>query len=174
MGTLITWIPGSVDGKHEATRLHFRFRAYSNLKMPNELNKNELGNYPNLIVVGHRSEFDYTQQEQLTQSLKGSACKEVVLACCDSVVPVYEGPLRNNEYLSPAQALANRLNIQVWGTLRPLTFDEVGLGLAFAATFGAKITVARSPSDVLFPSPLWHACRPQSDVDELTDAMSRL
>lgn len=162
---LITWIPESVDGQREARRLHARYRDYSVLRTPTKLAG---ADYMSVIVVGHRSEFTTQMQEAFVQLLQGSTW--VVLALCDSGLAKFKGTLGDNEFWSPAQKLANRMRIRVSSTIRPLTFDEVGMGHAFTLSLGEILIRINPPSS----HALWRDCEPQSGVDELSEGISRL
>lgn len=169
--TLITWIPGSADGRREARRLHDRFRRYSAIRMPERLTRAEIGDYMLLIVVGHREEFAIGDvQESLVRLLDGSGCHWVVLANCSSGLAAYLGPLEHNELWSPAQRLANRLKIKVSGTSRALTFDEVGMGYAFALAVG-EVLIRSNP---IGAPGLWRDYEPQEPIDEITEGIGRL
>jgi len=167
---VITWIPNSGDGMREARRLNARFRNYSVLRAPDKLTTSELSEYMSLIVVGHRGEFGDATQQSLANLLHGSDCHWVVLANCSSGVATSVGALGDNELWSPAQRLANALRIKVSGTARALTFDEVGLGLAFALTLGEVLIRSNPPS----AAHLWRDYEAQSEVDEVAEGISHL
>lgn len=166
--TVITWIPGSTDGIREAKRLHTRFKDNSQLCDPSKLTQETLSRHMYLIVVGHRSELSESGKSQLAQLFSGINGPVLVLALCESAQARYQGPLRDNELSSPAQQLANRLKVEVKGTSRPLTFDEVGQGHAFALALGEVLI----PNNVT--SSLWVSCRAQTGLEEITSQISNL
>jgi hypothetical protein len=167
---LITWIPNSKDGEREARNLNGVFRNYSVLQRPDKLTAETLSDYLSLIVVGHRGEFSSSILDSLSALLRPSHCHWLVLAMCSSAEAAYQGPLQDNELWTPAQRLSNELRIRVSGTKRALLFDEVGKGYAFALAIG-EILIRSDPPN----SPeLWKDCEPQSEIDEITDGLSRL
>lgn len=169
--SLITWVPGSEDGRREARRLQRLFSAYSDIRAPGKISPGELGYYMNLIVVGHRSEISQQLMvESLVRLVGGSGCPWLILANCHSGVAHREGTLGNNELLDPAQALANRLRIRVSGTGRVLTFDEVGRGTAFALALGEILIRSNPPGG----GELWRDFEPQSGLDQLTTMFQNL
>jgi hypothetical protein len=173
---LITWIPNSVDGKREAQRLHKLYSSYATIEQPERLTR--LHDYTSLIVVGHRSEF---QQQGVRSSLRqlfgdeqsvAHGCGWLVLAICRGAVGNYHGALaEGNECLAPARAFAEWAKIKVSGTMRELTFDEVGRGTAFTLVHGELLIRADPPG-----SPgLWRDFEPgAASVDELAEGISRL
>lgn len=167
---LITWIPQSTDGKREAINLNNLYRDYSVLIDLNKLTTSEVSKYMSLIVVGHHSEFLNETLENLVKVVQGSDCTWIVLAMCDSGTTKYYGTLENNELWSKAQKLSNRLKIKVSGTMRPLTFDEVGKGLAFALTL-TEILIRSNPA---MDSQLWKDFEPQNDVDEIIEGFKNI
>ncbi|WP_293938141.1 hypothetical protein [Iodobacter sp.] len=168
---LITWIPGSEDGRREARNLNRKFNNYSVLKAPDKLRPGEGSEYMSLIVVGHRGEFKKDLFSSLVTYLSIARVSWVVLAMCNSSQKNYFGVLsEHNEQHSPAQELANKLNIKVSGTKRDLLFHEVGQGQAFALTLG-EILIRSNPNS---GEDLWFDCEKQSDIDELTEALSSL
>jgi hypothetical protein len=168
---LITWIPNSVDGKREATRLHGLHRNYSVLMAPGSIGKSDPGDYMSTIVVGHREELiEFRIFQSLVDLLSGSGCTWLVLAACHGGETKKFGPLGDNELISPAQALSNRLRIKVSGTTRALTFDEVGKGYAFALTL-KEILIRSNP---VYDNTLWKDHDPQSDLEAITKALEKL
>lgn len=168
---LITWIPDSQDGYREACRLYSLHRENTVMKPPTKLVAGELGDYMSTIVVGHREELLRPQIFQsLIQLLAGSGCTWLVLAACHSGEKKYFGPLGDNELMAPAQYLANRLKIKVSGTTRPLLFEEVGQGRAFAITLG-EVLIRSNPN---YDNTLWKDYMPQNNVDELTGMFKSL
>lgn len=168
---LITWIPGSEDGRREARNLNRKFQNNSVLKAPDKLAPGEASKYMSIIVVGHRGEFGSDLFASLVTYLSLSRVGWVVLAMCNSSSKKYFGPLsEHNEQHSPAQALANKLGVKVSGTKRDLLFHEVGQGLAFALTLG-EILIRSNPNS---GEDLWFDCEKQNAVEELTDAFASL
>lgn len=168
---LITWIPSSIDGMREAKKLHKSFERYSVIKDPGKLTKGDLGKYLSVIIVGHRGEFtanDNKYLESLYALAIGSNCNWIVLANCESGIAARGRPLEVNELWSPGQRLANALKIKVSGTKRPLTFDEVGKGLAFAVVGGILIRSNPLGSD------LWNDFGPQSEMEQVIEGLSNL
>lgn len=170
--SLITWVPNSIDGKREAKKLNNRFHMYSVIKAPESLNKMDVDCHSCMIVVGHRGEFT-ANNNQLFNSLNHlvsmSSCRWIILANCDSGVNYRSGTLTNNELWSPAQRLANMSKKLVSGTKRPLTFDEVGKGLAFALV-NKEMLIRSNPKG----SDLWVDFSPISDVDLITEGLMNL
>lgn len=168
---LITWIPGSEDGRREAKNLNKKFNLHSAIKAPERLEAGEAENYMVLIVVGHREEFTKYLFDSLVTYLSLSRASWVVLAMCNSARKKYFGTLCDgNEQHSPAQLLANRLNIKVTGTNRDLLFHEVGQGHAFTLALGEVLI----PTNTLIEDKLWHVCTKQDEIEELTDAFASL
>lgn len=166
---IITWVPNSKDGQREATKLNTIYKDYSFLLEPSKLTSDMLSNFMSFIVVGHRGEFNDDLYSQLKSLIKDSHCNWLVLANCHSAEARYEGPLGDNELLSPAQSIANDCKIKVSGTTRLLTFDEVGKGYAFALVIG-EVLIRSNP----YGKELWIDLEPQSDIEELTEMMGRL
>ncbi|MCX2778862.1 hypothetical protein [Microbulbifer thermotolerans] len=176
---LITWIPNSIDGAREATKLYRLYKNYAELRPPERLG--DMGEFMSVILVGHRSELlcDYIIQSMLKvfsgkQNLSRTGacgCNWLVLAICEGGVGKYHGALSdNNEILSPARRLADLLKIKVSSTVRPLLFDEVGQGKAFTLACGGLLI--RSNPD---HNPLWYDFEPNKiSIDELANQFSRL
>lgn len=167
--TLITWVPQSIDGKREATRLHQRYRKYSVLRKPENLGS--ASDFMSLIVVGHRQELMQPDVFQsLISHLTTYRASWVVLAACDSGTKEYLGTLQNNDWLSPAQRVANELDVKVSGTTRPLLFVEVGESYAFALVLG-EILLRKNPH---YDDTLWKDYVKQESVEELTEMFGSL
>ncbi|WP_148212658.1 hypothetical protein [Hahella chejuensis] len=134
-----------------------------------------------IILVGHRSELLHQpiihsllsvfSGEQNLARVGAGGCNWLVLAVCDGGVGKFHGALQSkNEILSPARQLADRLNIKVSSTVRPLLFDEVGQGKAFALAQG-EILIRSNPDH----NPLWYDFEPNKVlVDELANMFSRI
>ena len=167
---LITWIPFSNDGSREARKLNALYQNYSDIISLDMLTTSKLSDYLSLIVVGHRGEFSHNYYESLMKIVRGSQCTWVVLANCNSGKAKHSGPLGDNELISPAQKLSNSLGIEVSGTVRQLTFDEVGEGLAFALAVGEILIRSNPPGNFQ----LWRDYVPQSDIEEATEMFSKL
>jgi hypothetical protein len=169
--TLLTWIPDSADGEREVRKLHARYAGYSTLVNSAQVTAADLDKHSLFVVVGHRSEITQTNTfHSLAELVRQSTCQWVVLANCSTGVATRQETLGDNELSSPGQILANRLRIRVSGTSRPLTFDEVGMGLAFTLVHGEFLIRANPPDG----SKLWIDFEPQDAVMEIDEAIRNL
>ncbi len=149
-----------------------KFAQGLDLEVPDKLNREDLAKYNNLVVVGHRSEFDLNQQKSLAGLVKGSGCRSLVLAMCHSAMGETKGTLGDNDLWTTGQRMANLTGVPVMGTLRILDFDEVGKGEAFVLSQGVDLTV-KEPFRA-DGSRLWQEFHPQSDLDTMTEGIGRL
>lgn len=169
--TLLTWIPDSADGEREVRKLHARYAGYATLINAASITSADLNQHSLFVVVGHRSEIVQTPTfRSLEVLVKNSQCQWVVLANCSTGVATNYGTFGENELSSPGQILANRLRIRVTGTSRPLTFDEVGMGLAFGLAHGELLIRVDPPQG---PG-LWIDFEPQDAVSEIDEAIRNL
>jgi hypothetical protein len=169
--TLITWPPGSVDGKREAERLHAIYPAASKAVDGAVLGNETSKDFSLLVVVGHRSEIKAVETlKSLATCINSLGIRYVALANCESAVAKTGGTLSDtNELWAPAQRLANDTGAAVLGTTRDLSFDEVGQGKAFGGTQDRGFTPINPTGETL-----WKEFRKQEPVDEITEGVSHL
>jgi hypothetical protein len=169
--TLITWPPGSVDGKREAERLHALYPAVSKAVDGAALGSETSKDFSLLVVVGHRDEIKAVDVlKSLARCVNALGIRYVTLANCESAVAKTGGALSDtNEMWAPGQRVANDTGAAVLATTRDLLFDEVGQGRVFAGS------VDRAPTPIN-PSgeTLWKEFRKQDPVDEITEGVSHL
>jgi hypothetical protein len=169
--TLITWPPGSVDGKREAGRLHALYPAVSKAVDGSVLGSETSKDFSLLVVVGHRAEIKSVEVlKSLAQCINLLGIRYVVMANCESAVAKTGGTLSDtNELWAPAQRVANDTGAAVLATTRDLLFDEVGQGKAFAGSADRGLTPVNPPG-----ATLWKEFRKQDPVDEITEGVSHL
>jgi hypothetical protein len=178
--TLITWPHGSTDGEREAKRLQALYASGSVAKDGADLGSVPSGEYPMIIIVGHRSEIknnSYEILESLGKGLKALGARYVVLAACSSGTAKSSGEtLGDNELWEPAQVVANFSGATVAATSRGLYFTEVGESGAFGpnSDFGIGIKEPDSTKQLNSEGSLWKYFTKKDEVDDLADALKRI
>jgi len=169
--TLITWPPGSVDGKREAERLHALYPAVSKAVDGSVLGGETSKDFSLLVVVGHRDEIKPVDiLKSLAQCINSLGIRYVAMANCESAVAKTDGTLSDtNELWAPAQRVANATGAAVLATTRDLLFDEVGQGTAFMGHADRAPTPINPSGETL-----WKEFRRQEGVEEITDGISHL